>query len=106
MSIGVKYLEPEDGFLVIMRNTVDIHNEDDVINMRIEQLNCPYGLLSDSETVVNELVDIVNAEGIIIAYRLRKPAIDPLKLGLSHRDYEAHFTRPVLVWVGHEGDKQ
>ncbi|WP_054856108.1 hypothetical protein [Vulcanisaeta sp. JCM 16161] len=98
MGVGVKYLVPGDGFLVITNNVAEIHGAGDVINAVIERLNCPYGLLSDSETVVNELVDAINAGGMVIVHRLKKPAIDPLKLGLSHRDYEAHYTRPVLVW--------
>ncbi|GAB6946067.1 hypothetical protein JCM16161A_01970 [Vulcanisaeta sp. JCM 16161] len=103
VGVGVKYLVPGDGFLVITNNVAEIHGAGDVINAVIERLNCPYGLLSDSETVVNELVDAINAGGMVIVHRLKKPAIDPLKLGLSHRDYEAHYTRPVLVWVAREG---
>lgn len=103
---GVKYLPTDGGgFLVIMRGSADVHDSDTVVNATIQALNCPYGLLSDSETVISELVDAVQAGYMLIAYRLRKPITDPIKLGLSHMDYEAHYSRPVLVWLAHEDGK-
>ena len=96
----VEQLMPERGFLVVMLGDAKIHSPEDVVNMVVERLNCPFNLLSDSDTVVDELVDRVRAGYILIVHRLRKPVIDPVKLGLNHKDYEAQYTRPVLVWLG------
>ena len=96
----VEQLLPEKGFLVVMLGDAKIHGPEDVVNMLIEDLNCPFGLLSDSDVVVEELVNRVQAGYILVVYRLRKPVVDPMKLGLNHRDYEPQYTRPVLVWLG------
>lgn len=96
----VEQLMPGRGFLVVMLGDAKIHGPEDVVNMVIEDLNCPFGLLSDSDVVVDELVDRVRAGYVLVVHRLRRPLVDPVKLGLSHRDYEAQYTRPVLVWLG------
>ena len=98
-------LLPGRGFLVIVAGSAEVHDGDAVVNAFIEDLNCPYGLLSDSDTVVNELVNRVQAGYILIVHRLRRPVVDPVRLGLGHRDYEAQYARPVLVWLGVPGGK-
>ena len=90
---------------IINRDGVREASEGESINIELVKLNCPNKLLSDSTTVVDELLDLYKSGYTIIVMRIEKPLIDPLALGLNHKDYEAHYTRPVLIWVGKPSSK-
>ena len=92
-------------YLIINRDGVREVSGGEYINIELVKLNCPNRLLSDSTTVVDELLDLYKSGYTIIVMRIKEPLIDPLSLGLNHMSYEAHYTRPVLIWVGKPGNK-
>ena len=86
-------------YIIVDRSGVREAGPGDYLEARLVRLNCPKGLLSDSQVVVDELVDLYKSGYIIIVERIGRPIRDPLRLGLGHTGYEAHYTRPVLVWI-------
>ena len=69
--------------------------ESTVVEARVLKGQCWHGLLP--EDAVDELVDRLRMGEWLIAMRISRPAINPIKLGLDASRYMWH-TRPALVW--------